>query len=437
MAYILRRQVKYQANASALVTSFPALFTEKGILLSHLKYLYSKKNKSQSWVERNTFSVYLLLKFINAFIYHSPSATELLSAFVNSLSLGTIENGYDKSGLFWHPRKNEDVNVLLGHINSYCDYLDEIYGNDLPQINPLKKTTKPEERLLWCAYYKRQSNCFLNHLNKPSIRQFSSNRHVQGPNRHLLAIEPVFRFSEEQIENLLNHGCIFNKLNHLNKQEDIASRLIIMLMHWGGLRLSECFHIFKHDINIDNKTGASLINVYHPSDGKSPELGFRNRREYLTVKHHLTPRNEYSRNHKYHAGWKAPLLTNRNLSFNVMFYPAHKSIEFTSALQLYLNIRIDGNHPYLFTNTKGYPESKKNFIKKYNRAITRIGLTPRKDMGTTPHAHRHSYGHRLKNDGFSQLEIQKAMHHKSPDSCLVYIAPTDGEIRLKMRGTYE
>jgi len=57
-----------------------------------------------------------------------------------------------------------------------------------------------------------------------------------------------------------------------------------------------------------------------------------------------------------------------------------------------------------------------------------------KYYGTSEHGHRHSYGYRLAAHGFTQVEIQKAMHHKSPDSCLVYIQPSDDELRSRMIG---
>ncbi|EOV0147168.1 tyrosine-type recombinase/integrase, partial [Vibrio vulnificus] len=81
----------------------------------------------------------------------------------------------------------------------------------------------------------------------------------------------------------------------------------------------------------------------------------------------------------------------------------------------------------------GDPENKKNFIQKHKRAVNRIGLQSSKFLGTTPHGHRHSYGYRLSQTGITQLEIQKAMHHKSPDSCLVYLRPTNDEVRQVMR----
>ncbi|NRF64592.1 gamma-mobile-trio recombinase GmtY [Vibrio coralliilyticus] len=428
MSFVLKRRVNYKVGSSASLLSFPAIFTESGLLLSHLRFLYNSRAKSPSWIERNTFAVELLLKFIEKQIVRFSTATELLRAFVEALQFGTIQDGKDSSGLYWSPRRNEDVNVLLHHITEYCDYLDTIHGTDLPKLNPLRKATHAEERMHWCAYYRRHGRSFLNHLAKPSTQQFSRARKIRGPERHLVDVEAVYRFPEDRIEDLLLHGFV-----SASGEPDYACQLIVMLMHFGGLRMSECFHIYTHDVDLDPKTYSAIISVFHPSDGDSPEPCFSNRREFLASKYRLQPRNEFPRSHRFYAGWKGPLLTNSNLSFDVMFYPASKAIEFTVLLQKYLSTRPISEFPFLFVNSKGNPESKKNFLQKYNRAIQRIGLEPYKSLGTTPHAHRHSYGYRLSQRGFSQLEIQKAMHHKSPDSCLVYLKPSGDEVRALMR----
>ncbi|MDT8868958.1 gamma-mobile-trio recombinase GmtY [Vibrio fluvialis] len=430
MSYVLKRFVQYKPHSTGITFTFPALFSDSGLLISHLRFLYSKRSKSPSWLERNTFAVELLLQFIDRQQFNFSSATEMLRAFVEALQFGTIHDGRDDSGLFWSPRRNEDVNVLLHHITSYCDYIDIIHGVDLPQINPMRKATYAEERLRWCAYYRRSSNCFLNHLDNPSNNDFSMSRQVYGPHRHFLDVEEVYRFPEEDIERLINDG-----FTSKSGKVDYGSQLIVMLMHYGGLRLSECFQIYTDDISVDTKTFEALISVFHPSDGRPPIGGFTNRREFLATKYRLKPRNEYPRNHRLYSGWKNPALTNRNLSFNVMFCPEEKAIEFTSTLQKYLSseARRESSSPFLFVNLSGDPENKKNFIQKHKRAVNRIGLQSSKFLGTTPHGHRHSYGYRLSQTGFTQLEIQKAMHHKSPDSCLVYLRPTNDEVRQVMR----
>ncbi len=429
MAYTLKRRVSYKASTASLSYSLPAIFTERGLLISHLRYLHSKRAKSPSWMERNAFAVELLLKFIGHQASNFSSATELLRTFVEALQFGTIQDGEDQSGLFWHPRTNEDVNVLLHHITDYCDYLDSVHGTDLPKLNPLRKSTFAEERLQWCAYYRRQSCCFLNHLTQPTGNQFSLTRTIRGPERHFVDIEAVYRFPEEHIDTLIANG-----FTSRTGTTDYGSQLIVMLMHYGGLRLSECFHIYTDDISIDPKTGSSLVSVFHPSDGISPDKRFSNRREFLAYSLKMAPRNEYPRSHRLYSGWKKPMILANSLSFDVNFYPPSKAVEFTLILQKHLSIRPETDCPYLFVNSKGDPESKRNFIQKHFRAINRIGLNVSKSLGTTSHAHRHAYGYRLSENGFSQLEIQKAMHHKSPESCLVYLRPSSDDVRNHMRG---
>jgi integrase len=71
----------------------------------------------------------------------------------------------------------------------------------------------------------------------------------------------------------------------------------------------------------------------------------------------------------------------------------------------------------------------KNFNRQHRDAVHRIGLPHQKMQGTTEHGHRHSYGYRLAGAGFNIVTIQKAMHHKSPESPKVYMEPTDEDIR--------
>ena len=147
---------------------------------------------------------------------------------------------------------------------------------------------------------------------------------------------------------------------------------------------------------------------------------------------------EYLKSERQHCGWKSPLLTDPRGFFEVFFAPTEKASEFLLVWANYLkHQRVDPPdnfmHPYAFTNSKGHPETIKNFQRLHADAVRRIGLQPEKYLGTTEHGHRHSYGYRLAEHDFSQREIQKAMHHKNPDSCLVYIQPTNKELRNKMK----
>lgn len=429
MEYVIKRRVTYVANDSAKPLTVHAMFTHSGLLISHLRFLERNRHKSPSWHERNTFAVELLLRFIQAHVSTELSATDLLRNFVSRLCFGTIEtDGSDPTYLYWMARRIDDANTLLGHITAYCDYLDEVNGQDLPRLNPWRKATAAEEKMKWCAYYRRSANCFFNYLYQPDKEQMKTVRAVHTVANPLLHIESVFRFSDEVFVRFLKYG-----FQHKDGSVDYGSILILLLMHFGGVRLSECFQIFTHDVSVDRFTQESVVKVFHPSAGVSPDPLFGNRRQFLITKYRMQPRNEYHRTHKLYSGWKNPLLTNKDYSFKIFFFPQSAAQLFTQYLQLYLNSRPEADHPYLICNQSGDPETKKNFLKKYQCAIERIGLAVAKHDGLSPQAHRHSYGYRLAEAGFSQFEIQKAMHHKSPESCLVYIKPTDSEIRQRMR----
>lgn len=436
MAYVKKVYTTYKDCMSQKVLELPALLTEKGILISHLRYLAWFNNKSESWKERSCFSLMLLLRYIN--IYPDVSSTtRMLKAFTESLVTGTIDMStmIDPLGLYWRPRKISEANNILFHITNYTDFLatqDEYESN---RLNPFRKATSYEERLNWCAYYHKQANVFLNHLsNKVEALKYNSVVRVIGKHPEVkIDFEYATRFPEDHIDRLVYLG--FEK----NSIIDYKSQAITMLMNYGGLRKSEVFHIYTSDITLHpiNKKEA-LVRVYHPEIGESPVEGYKNRKEYLLATTKYKPRNNYMISERLYSGWKDPLLTSRKCFFDVVFNPPRKAAEFLIIWASYLKYqRIEppknNPHPFAFTNINGHPETIKNFQRLHKKAVEKIGLECSHKLGTTEHGHRHAYGFRLREAGLSQVEIQKAMHHKSPLSCLVYIKPTVDEIRDELR----
>jgi len=275
----------------------------------------------------------------------------------------------------------------------------------------------------------------LNHLSN-KVDAAEKNKLVRVIGNHLedkVDYEYATRFPEDQIERLLYLG--FEK----NGVIDYKSQAITMLMNYGGLRKSEIFHIYTSDITLHpvNKNEA-LVRVYHPEIGSSPIEGYKNRREYLLANSKYKPRNNYLISERLYAGWKTPLLSSKKEYFEVLFNPPSKAAEFLLVWANYLKYqRVEppknNPHPFAFTNSSGAPETIKNFQRLHRNAIEKIGLICTKELGTTEHGHRHAYGFRLRDAGLSQVEIQKAMHHKSPLSCLVYIKPTLDEVREELR----
>jgi len=436
MAYVQKVNVNYidcETNNRFLL---PALLTERGIIISHLRYLAQNDHKSESWKERSVYSLKLLLFYINA-TNISGKATDLLRSFTRSLVAGTID--YDKMNdplnLFWKGRSIQDANNLLFHITRYTDFLSGQEGYSLSRINPFRAATSYEERLNWCAYYNQQTNVFLNHLTKRSeallsVRKVRQVNHIPTPK---VDMEKIARFPDEFLELLLSKGFV-------NKNKiDYKSIAITILLNHGGLRISEVFHIFVSDITLDpNNPAEALVRIYHPEYGKSPDADYKNRKEYLLEKTAYKPRNMYRLTNRLRAGWKTPLLTHKDNYFEVIFNPPSKAKEFLAVWVMYLkHQRVEpaeyAPHPFAFTNTTGRPETIKNFQRIHKRAVERIGLISKKEFGTTEHGHRHAYGYRARKSGLEQIEIQKAMHHKNPSSCLVYINPTSDDLREQMR----
>jgi len=443
MAYVLKVNIRYRGDNTGRVQRIPGLITEYGLLLSHLRYLAQKKRKSQSWREHTTLSIMLLIRYINANLGLFEQTTELLEGFDTALRFGTYDTKTlkDPSGLYWDARPDVQVDVFITLLTQYTDWLAEQPEYNIALANPFRKATDAEQRLNWCAYYHKHDNVFLNHLEshdaaRERVRYVRQVGGIYGPP---VVLEEVKRFPEKYITQLLDEGFIraANK-NHSdpNMRIDWKGRALTILMDNGGVRKSEAFHLYLTDIDVDTERNEAIVRIYHPSEGVSPEQGYKSRKEYLAKRFHRFPRNEYRKSERLHAGWKAPVLSSKEKFFQVHFFPPAKAVEFLYVHQMFLlHQRIEPenlDHPYAYTNTKGQPETIKNFQRLHKAAVERIGLDHKKYLGTTEHGHRHAYGYRLADHGFSPDEIRKLMRHRSIDSTFVYTQHTSEDVRGKM-----
>ena len=441
MPFVHKVKTNYHSSEIGRSLELPALLTESGLIISHLRYLSQNYFKSESWKERSLYSLKLLITFINSYESQFEQATKLLREFTRCLVTGTIdyENLTDNSGLFWQGRTITDSNNILFHITHYTDFLALQEGFETSRVNPFRKATSYEQRLNWCAYYHKQANVFLNHLSSKSDA-YIANQQVRLINNLItphVNQDKATQFPHQHFDKLLEHGFkVKNKI-------DYKSQAITMLLNYGGLRKSEVFHLFVGDITLHPRyTNEALVRVYHPEYGASPDTSFNNRSEYLQQSTSYKPRTQYRISERLYAGWKAPLLTSKQYFFEVIFSSPEKAQEFLIVWANYLKYqRVEPKkssfHPFAFTNSKGEPETIKNFQRLHKNAVERIGLDCKKEYGTTEHGHRHAYGYRLRKKGLTQVEIQKAMHHKSPMSCLVYIQPTADDVRQYLKEAHD
>lgn len=438
MPYSIKINVRYTDNETGNRYLLPGIYTEQGILISHLRYLAHFNTRSQSWKTRSVFAIRLLLQFFSSNSTDTTKATDLLRQFSYALTTGTInyETMDDQSDLFWLPRSPDDANTLLSHITRYTDFLALQPEYEAERVNPFRKATKYEERLNWCAYYHKKSNVFLSHLKNTDAQRLKalSVRTIQGVEYLPLDVEQVMQFPESHIQTLLDNGFL------INGQVDYKCQAISMLMNYGGLRKSEVFHLYISDIQPHPvHHGEALVRVFHPQYGESPDPDYQDRQQFLSITTSYKSRNTYLQTKLLFSGWKGSVLTDRRNFFEITFIPPRMAKEFLNVWIKYLKYQrveppINNPHPFAFTCSQGQPETIKNFSRKHKRAVERIGLVSRKGYGTTEHGHRHAYGYRARKHGLSLIEIQRLMRHKSPLSCLVYIRPTIEDVRNILRG---
>src|SRR5439155_18769680 len=181
---------------------------------------------------------------------------------------------------------------------------------------------------------------------------------------------------------------------------------ITMLMHYGGLRMSEPFHLYVRDVVPDPiHTDRALVRIYHPSLGTAPPdwLDAKgrptkcNRLAYLNGKYAMRPRDEYASSDQWHAGWKGNALDAKGHFMYVNWFPQWAGELFWKLWVLCMAQRaqLDCDHPFAFVTKEGKPYAIDSFERQHRRAVERIGLQAAKALGTSPHGHRHAYGQAL------------------------------------------
>ena len=422
------------------------------VLEQLLEYQLKYRTKSMYWHNKLVQVVRLLLDYMNANQDNYKSPKVFFETFAEALYSGTInEEGLDPSWLGWLPKKVETANGLLSHLSNFSDWLYEEYG--AVQLNPWREATHYEQKLNWMAQINKSQHCFLGHLDDVhDIPETAKTVRNLVKRRMPSSSVQTKSFPEEKIGDLLLEGF---KKTKKNTELDFIDRYnwrdmaITILMHGGGIRHSEAFHLWLDDVSF-TKDGLAIVRIYHPSEGAVPKKyqmlhnkPIKDRETLLKLKYGLKPRNKYAGDDKRFAGWKNPLLDDTDEKFmQVYWYEKKWGYIFTQVWKNYLIQRrregIPEINPYAFVSN--FREYKGDMLtiraqrESYEKAVKKIGLKVAKNIGTTPHAHRHAYGQRLSRDGFDSLIIRHCMHHKSMESQEVYTQPTIATVTETLNG---
>ncbi len=407
------------------------------------EYLINNKEMSKSWRNKLIQAVGLLLDYIDANHNSFSNPKDFFESFADVIFSGTInEEGYDPSGLYWLPKRINTANALLFALTEFSDWLHKEYG--AVQLNPWRDATKFEERLNWMALINKSHRCFLGHLDSASkmseiAKKARNIKHRRTPSGDYGGAKT---FPEDKIYDLLWKG--FKKSDQKNKlgfldQYNWRDIAITILIHGGGLRISEPFHIWVHDVMPDPfDPQLALVRVYHPSEGNAPKdfkmpdgRYLTNREAYLRMNYGLFPRNKLEGIRR--AGWKNPKMSDTEQKYmQVHWFPRQWGYLFMQVWKMYMAQRIRNKipdtHPFLFVSfdnkNKGNMYTISSYRQSHARAVQKIGLTVGKMLGTTEHGHRHAYGQRVSNAKIDRQVIQAGMHHKSDESQDVYTEPT-------------
>lgn len=430
---------KVHRDNTGVVTEIPVILTEHGPLQPLVDYFLAHVHvRSYAWMTKVTQAIGLLLDYMaeNHDCFDDPK--DLFQAFTQRLYTGTVgDNGFDPSGLYWQGRNPAVVQVLVMGISGFSDWMAQKQGTK--PLNPWRQATRSEEMLAWAAWHQKRDRAFLAHTwdREAASLTMTRARNALLKRTPVIDHEPVKWFPEDRIHDLLFKGFIVpgkQKSPRLEERLNLRDILITLLMHYGGLRMSEPFHLFVHDVLPDPMhPDRALARIYHPSLGTAPPDWIDakgkptncNRLTYLNGKYAMRPRNEYSLSDQLFAGWKGNALDSKGHFIYVNWFPQWAGELFWKLWVLYMAQRaqLECNHPFAFVTKKGKPYAIDSFERLHRRAVERIGLQVAKALGTSPHGHRHAYGQALADAEIDPIYRKKALHHKSFESQIVYTEP--------------
>jgi integrase len=421
---------------TGIKSQLPVLLTEQGELSSVTDYVLKLEadGVSASVIKGFLQAVSLLLAYMeaNKDLFSDPKM--LFQTFAKRLYSGTIgEDGLDPSGLYWVPSSTGNVNKHIYRLTAFTDWLAKKQGSE--PMNPLRDATPHEQRLNYAAWFRKNQNDFLGHIEDKSINKtIRKARTLKGRTPLTKTEDDAISFPETHWETFFKEGVGGAK----DPRVALRDKLVLLLMHGGGLRESEALTLWVTDVfedpyNPDN----AIVRIYNEIDGKAPNgwrsrSGTTNREAYLKEEYARIPRIRMMGTQR--IGWKNKLPDNKDNYIQVQWFPTDYSKVFMLLWKNYQKYRasVECHHPYAFISYHhsafGEPYTLNAFHSSYAAGLKRIGLEPSKAQGLDPHGHRHNYGRRLERSGLNPLVIRRCMHHKSLESQTIYTGKSQQEI---------
>ena len=226
----------------------------------------------------------------------------------------------------------------------------------------------------------------------------------------------------------------------------LRDKLYLLLLFFGGLRISEPLHLFAADVSV-RTDGVAKVVLGHPQDGAFDWLGRDgkkhrgNRAGFLQERYGMGSRNLLPENHPLHAGWKGMMADDGKRSESVVHWLREDAGRLFAKLHAEyirtVRAKLPDAHPYYFVSEKdgdsyGKPLKLSNVSKTFMRLAQRVGLSS-KTPGVNPHGARHFYGFYCASVLRLPLETtQRLMHHQSAMSTSTYYALSADAVRREL-----
>lgn len=443
---VVQVRARVITDDTGAISEIPILLTDQGPLESLLDYLlWRRQDRSVAWMRKVVQAVNLLLAYMKTNPSCLDKPQEYFHNFAQRLYSGTIGvDGTDPSNLYWRPMRRSTAAILLGCLTDFSDWLTQDQG--MQSLNPQRTASRFDEMLARAAWEHRRSRALLGHTWGTPVSGSRPYTHAKRSPK-IADHQEAVPFPERHFADLLLNGFVRHGGGGYSDPAlrlSLRDCLITLLMHGAGFRLSECFHLWVHDVTPDpNDPGVAMVRIHHPSEGNAPEDWHDergnvircNRAAYLSGRYAIRPRNELMDVRR--AGWKDPLLDGKYF-MQAYWFPTDLGRLFLHLWTLYLRqiVQLERHHPYAFLVQNGTSAGSvycmANYKQAHARAAQRIGLTGTRAEGATPHAHRHAYGRRLMRARIDPIMRRKALHHRSLVSQVVYTAPNVADMSKAM-----
>jgi len=442
-----------------------------------IDYFLALRSRSLGWMREVARALGLFYDFLSAMEIPASELPQHLDphkfvlrefCFALSAGIGGQNALAVTTDLYWPAISTDRAKRYFSHITKFSHWAGENQGSVSDarlisdSVNRLRKTQFLYDFLHTSFIIKKLR--FFNHLNSQRIAESGSlmsrflSDNFKRDSCPQVDVEPALHTPQNLVLDLLQVGFVKNPAaNSLHEREDLAGKMIFMLLAFAGLRVSEPFHLWFSDVVFEQSRYDGRVFLRHPSQAQTHIVGETLLRgEYLRIRG-LWPRHQIKNSNSMHAGWKS-IATDSSHTANIFFLHEHVRREFIQYYEYYLKFRTTlikarcarglSDHPFLFVSTGedrsrgvsyvGDPLSINSFIKAYKRALNRVNavhgcaINYSKENGTTVHGLRHFYGQTLENAGLPRRVIQKCMRHRSIASQAVYTQPTASRIEEEL-----